>query len=144
MKALGASQDRYDAHKWHTEAGVLNVMGAKFYNHSEGRGGGGAIDVVEHVAGDDFKGATAYLSARFGAGAAAGAAVAHQTAAFSAGPRALGAARLTLGATDAPGQARPRRPAYTRYLTLSDADSRCTCRFVSNKVSIRIRLQRPS
>ncbi len=82
LKALGASQDRYDAHKWHTEAGVLNVTGAKFYNHSEGRGGGGAIDLVEHVAGYDFKGATAYLSARFGADAAAGAAVTHQTAAL--------------------------------------------------------------
>jgi hypothetical protein len=82
LKALGASQDRSDAHKWHTEAGVLNVTGAKFYSHSEGRGGGGAIDLVEHIAGYDFKGATAYLSARFGADAAAGAAVTHQTAAL--------------------------------------------------------------
>jgi len=82
LRALGASQDRHDAHKWHTEAGVLNVTGAKFYNHSEGRGGGGAIDLVEHVAGYDFKGATAYLADRFGADAAAGAAVAHQTPAF--------------------------------------------------------------
>jgi len=82
LKALGASQDRSDAHKWHTEAGVLNVTGAKFYNHTDGRGGGGAIDLVEHVAGYDFKGATAYLADRFGADAAAGAAVAHQTPAF--------------------------------------------------------------
>jgi len=82
LRALGASQDRHDAHKWHTEAGVLNVTGAKFYNHSEGRGGGGAIDLVEHVAGYDFKGATAYLADRFGADAAAGAAVAHQAPAF--------------------------------------------------------------
>ncbi len=82
LKALGASQDRSDAHKWHTEAGVLNVTGAKFYNHTEGRGGGGAIDLVMHVAGYDFKGATAYLADRFGADAAAGAAVAHQTPAF--------------------------------------------------------------
>jgi len=82
LKALGASQDRSDAHKWHTEAGVLNVTGAKFYNHTEGRGGGGAIDVVMHVAGYDVKGATSYLADRFGADAAAGAAVAHQTPAF--------------------------------------------------------------
>jgi len=82
LKALGASQDRHDAHKWHTEAGVLNVTGAKFYNHSEGRGGGGAIDLVMHVAGYDVKGATSYLADRFGADAAAGAAVAHQTPAF--------------------------------------------------------------
>jgi len=82
LKALGASQDRSDAHKWHTEAGVLNVTGAKFYNHTDGRGGGGAIDLVEHVAGYDFKGATSYLADRFGADAAAGAAVAHQTPAF--------------------------------------------------------------
>ncbi len=82
LKALGASQDRSAAHKWHTEAGVLNVTGAKFYNHSEGRGGGGAIDLVMHVAGYDFKGATSYLADRFGADAAAGAAVAHQAPAF--------------------------------------------------------------
>jgi len=37
LHALGASQDRHDAHKWHTEAGVVNVTGAKFYNQSEGR-----------------------------------------------------------------------------------------------------------
>ncbi len=54
----------------------------KFYNHTEGRGGGGSIDLVMHVAGYDFKGATAYLADRFGADAAAGAAVAHQTPAF--------------------------------------------------------------
>jgi len=61
---------------------VLNVTGAKFYNHSEGRGGGGSIDLVMHVAGYDFKGATSYLADRFGADAAAGAAVAHQAPAF--------------------------------------------------------------
>jgi len=37
---------------------------------------------VEHVAGYDVKGATSYLADRFGADAAAGAAVAHQTPAF--------------------------------------------------------------
>jgi hypothetical protein len=57
----GAVRDRYDQRKWHTEQGPLSVSGPKFMNWQRGRGGGGAIDLVMHLAGVDFRMAVAWL-----------------------------------------------------------------------------------
>jgi len=57
----GAVRDRHDRHKWHTEQGPLSVSGPKFINWHRGQGGGGAIDLVMHLAGVDFRTAVAWL-----------------------------------------------------------------------------------
>jgi hypothetical protein len=62
---MGAYPDRHDRGKWHTGKGPISVTGAKFMNWSEGRGGGGAIDLVLHLQGCDFKAAVAWLADHF-------------------------------------------------------------------------------
>jgi hypothetical protein len=57
----GAERDRHDRRKWHTEQGPLSVSGPKFMNWHRGQGGGGAIDLVMHLAGVDFRTAVAWL-----------------------------------------------------------------------------------
>jgi hypothetical protein len=57
----GAVRDRRDRGKWHTEQGPLSVTGAQFINWRQDRGGGGAIDLVMHLAGVDFSTALAWL-----------------------------------------------------------------------------------
>jgi hypothetical protein len=57
----GAVRDRHDRRKWHTEQGPLSVSGPKFMNWHRGQGGGGAIDLVMHLAGVDFRTAVAWL-----------------------------------------------------------------------------------
>jgi len=57
----GAVRDRHDRRKWHTEQGPLSVTGAKFINWHRDQGGGGAIDLVMHLAGVDFGEAMAWL-----------------------------------------------------------------------------------
>lgn len=65
LQATGAQQDHHDKAKWHTERGVLSLTGVKFMNWQEGRGGGGAIDLVIHLYGFDFLSALEWLSRHF-------------------------------------------------------------------------------
>lgn len=64
----GAVRDRYDKSKWHTEQGPLSVTGPKFMNWERDQGGGGAIDLVMHLAQVDFCTAVAWLEQNLGAG----------------------------------------------------------------------------
>jgi hypothetical protein len=57
----GAVRDWRDRRKWHTERGPLSVSGPKFMNWQRGQGGGGAIDLLMHLAGVDFRTAVAWL-----------------------------------------------------------------------------------
>lgn len=57
----GAVRDRHDRSKWHTEQGPLSVSGPKFMNWQRGQGGGGAIDLVMHLAEVDFRTAVTWL-----------------------------------------------------------------------------------
>jgi hypothetical protein len=68
LLAIGADRDRYDKARWHTPKGVISVTGMKFFNWNCSVGGGGAIDLIIHVFGLDFKGALAWLSHHFPAG----------------------------------------------------------------------------
>ena len=69
LLATGATPDRYDKAKWHTEQGVISVTGMKFMNWTSGVGGGGAIDLAIHLNDMDFKDAVEWLCRRFpGAG----------------------------------------------------------------------------
>ncbi len=65
----GAVRDRHDRRRWHTERGPLSVTGPKFMNWHTCQGGGGAIDLVMHLAGVDFRAALAWLEGHFAAGA---------------------------------------------------------------------------
>jgi len=62
----GAVRDRCDKSKWHTEQGPLSVTGPKFMNWERGEGGGGAIDLVMHLADVDFRTAVAWLEQQLG------------------------------------------------------------------------------
>ncbi len=57
----GASRDAHDKAKWDTEQGPLSVTGSKFFGWHQGGGGGGAIDLVMHLAQADFSTAVAWL-----------------------------------------------------------------------------------
>jgi hypothetical protein len=62
LLAVGAERDRYDKARWHTPKGAISVSGMKFFNWHCSVGGGGAIDLIIHLYGLDFKGALAWLS----------------------------------------------------------------------------------
>jgi len=65
LLAAGAQQDSYDKARWHTSRGAISVTGVKFFNWNCSVGGGGAIDLVIHLYGLDFKGALGWLSRHF-------------------------------------------------------------------------------
>lgn len=64
----GAVRDQRDKSKWHTEQGPLSVSGAKFMNWHRRAGGGGAIDLVMHLADVDFRTAVAWLEQHMAVG----------------------------------------------------------------------------
>jgi hypothetical protein len=64
----GAVRDRRDKTKWHSEQGPLSVTGSKFTNWQRNTGGGGAIDLVMHLADTDVCAAVAWLEQHFAIG----------------------------------------------------------------------------
>ncbi len=50
LQLRAAVRDRHDRAKWHTEQGSLSITGSKFTNWQRAHGGGGAIDLVMHLA----------------------------------------------------------------------------------------------
>jgi len=71
----GAVRDQHDRSKWHTEQGPLSITGPKFINWHRGTGGGGAIDLVMHLADIDFRAAVAWLNLAVGHAAVGGTAL---------------------------------------------------------------------
>jgi hypothetical protein len=63
-----ARPDRHDRAKWHTERGPLSITGAKFFNWHRQQGGGGAIDLMMHLAGVDYRTARRWLATYASAG----------------------------------------------------------------------------
>lgn len=61
LERLGAEIDPKDKHNWRTPLGRMTVTGSKFFNHDEGIGGGGAIDLVMHILQCDFREAVRFL-----------------------------------------------------------------------------------
>ena len=61
----GATRDRADKAKWHTERGAISVTGTKFMNWNGSVGGGGAIDLAMHLGGLRFMEALEWLSRNF-------------------------------------------------------------------------------
>jgi 5S rRNA maturation endonuclease (ribonuclease M5) len=66
---LGLDPEPKDQHKWQHDSHIINITGSKFYDWQHLKGGGGAIDLVMHVNGCDFKQAIAWLNDRLGEGA---------------------------------------------------------------------------
>ncbi len=64
----GPRRDRHDRAKWHTERGPLSIADAKFFNWHQDQGGGGAIDLVMHLAGVDCRTARIWLASYASAG----------------------------------------------------------------------------
>ncbi|MBF0234529.1 MAG: DUF3991 and TOPRIM domain-containing protein [Desulfamplus sp.] len=65
LNFCGCSPHPLDKSKWHTSCGIISVNGQKFMNWSKNKGGGGAIDLVCHLRGDDFKQAVMWLASNF-------------------------------------------------------------------------------
>ena len=65
LRLAGAVRDRYDKNKWRTDEGIISASGQKFYNWSQSRGGGGAIDLVMHLKKCNFTDAVHWLLAYF-------------------------------------------------------------------------------
>ena len=65
LEQTGCITDKYDKAKWHTPVGVISVTGQKYMNWAKGTGGGGAIDLIMHLTGCDFKTAVFWLSDNF-------------------------------------------------------------------------------
>ena len=74
IERLGGEQDRYNAHKYRLDGEHISINAGQFYNHDRQQGGGGAIDLVMHAAGYDYREAVAYLRDTHGAEAAISAA----------------------------------------------------------------------
>ena len=65
VEGSGAVRDQRDKSKWHTEQGPLSVSGAKFMNWHRRAGGGGAIDLMMHLADVDFRTSPSTTSVAF-------------------------------------------------------------------------------
>ena len=68
LKYRGAERDPRDKSKWRTEQGPVTVTGAKFSCWRSGHGGGGAIDLVMHLADVNVRQAVAWLEQHMAAG----------------------------------------------------------------------------
>jgi len=91
----GAVRDRHDQSKWHTEQGPLSVTGPKFMNWQRGRGGGGTIDLVMHLADVDFRTAVVWLQQHLVANhLAVGEPAAHTSGKKASVPQRIGRLRL--------------------------------------------------
>ncbi len=77
IERLGGQVDHYDAHKYRLDGEHISITDARFFNHDRQQGGGGAIDLVMHAAGYDYREAVAYLRDTHGADAAISAATWH-------------------------------------------------------------------
>jgi hypothetical protein len=65
LQAWGADRHRYDRSLWRTDVGSLSVTGSKFFNWQRQQGSGGAIDLVIHLRGGDWRDAVRWLATHF-------------------------------------------------------------------------------
>ena len=84
MESFGCVQKDNDPKNWDTPVGRISLqefnsstLADVFYNHDLSKGGGGAIDLVMHLGGYNFKEAMAHIAANLGGVATAEAAALH-------------------------------------------------------------------
>jgi hypothetical protein len=63
----GADRDRLDRARWNTHVGTLSITGSKFFNWQRQQGGGGAIDLVMHLGGGNWRQAVRWLAPQLAA-----------------------------------------------------------------------------
>ncbi|AFZ04645.1 MobV family relaxase [Calothrix sp. PCC 6303] len=63
---LGLDKADKGDNRWKGLGQVININGSKWYDFTAEKGGGGAIDLVMHVAGCNFRSSLAWLCDRFG------------------------------------------------------------------------------
>jgi hypothetical protein len=63
---LGLDKADKGENRWKSLGQVINITGSKWYDFTAEKGGGGAIDLVMHVAGCNFRQSLAWLCDRFG------------------------------------------------------------------------------
>ena len=74
LDRCGLERDLGDHKQWRGPSSRISVDKRKFYDHEQGQGGGGAIDLVKHLLGTDYQGAVAWLAREFSPEEATGAA----------------------------------------------------------------------
>jgi hypothetical protein len=62
--SLGLERDSHDKHKWRDGDHIISISDRLFMDWLADKGGGGAIDLVMHVQGCEFKAAVEWLSGR--------------------------------------------------------------------------------
>jgi hypothetical protein len=72
LRSWGAVRDPRDKSRWQTCRGPLSITGTKFFNWHDRYGGGGAIDLVMHLAGWDARQAIDWLCLHHGGSQVAG------------------------------------------------------------------------
>jgi hypothetical protein len=65
LKRTGCDRYRFDKNKWHTPQGAISIKGDKFSNWNGGFGGGGAISLIMHLTGYDFKSSVDWIFRHF-------------------------------------------------------------------------------
>lgn len=76
LESLGAIRSAKDKNNWDSGVGRITVQGKKFFNHDLNFGGGGAIDLVMHVAELAYNEALAWLGGNVGIATTVGAVMA--------------------------------------------------------------------
>ena len=61
-RALGYKNDRRDRKRWRRPGSIISINGPKFFDHVNGKGGGGAIDLVIHADQISFQDACRFLA----------------------------------------------------------------------------------
>jgi Plasmid recombination enzyme/Protein of unknown function (DUF3991)/Toprim-like len=74
---LGLDPDYKNKHKWEGHGHIISITDSKFYDFSGGQRDGGAIDLVMHVEGCNFRQAVVWLRDRFGESGMIGAVTNH-------------------------------------------------------------------
>lgn len=123
LERLGCQRDSVRKMNWRTQVGLIILDGTKFYSHSLGKGGTGAVDLVKMVEDTDYQGALRLLSEKFGSAEvlAEGIARAHETLK----EQIAAAASAPVPAFQLPAQSIQNWPSVANYMTnvwkLSDA-----------------------
>lgn len=115
-QALGCFQSKKllekDQKMWESPAGKIRIDGTKFFNHEEGKGGGGAFDLVMHINDCTYSEALAFLRDSFDPAAAI------QAAAEAARLQAMAQVKKAAPAPfQAPQNVEERWPRVRHYLT---------------------------
>lgn len=115
-QALGCFQSKKllekDPKMWESPAGKIRIDGSKFFNHEEGKGGGGAFDLVMHINNCTYSEALAFLRDEFDPAAAIQAAA--EAARIAAQAQVKKAAQAPF---QAPQHVEERWPRVRQYLT---------------------------